>query len=361
MKNITLPTLIVDEDKCRRNIRIMATKAQNNNIIFRPHFKTHQSHAIGRWFREAGVTKITVSSLSMAQYFAQDQWEDILVAFPVNVREIHTINELASRIKLSILLADGDVMPALNKGLNQPVDFYIKIDIGTHRTGIDCADNDQITALLRETSKNRLLTFRGFVAHAGHTYQTQSLNDVNRIFVKGCELLAEVKTAFLSQYPDIIASWGDTPTCSLMEEFPLVDEIRPGNFVFYDLMQYHLGSCDWDQISVVVATPVVARHKSRNEIVLYGGAVHLSKDLLQIPNKGVVYGEVVLFTEKGWERFENPVFVERISQEHGIVHCPDEYWELFEPGRLVGVVPVHSCLSADLLRSFCDTEGMPLI
>ena len=80
---ITKPTFLVDEKKCRANIQKIADKAKRNNVEFRAHFKTHQSLAIGRWFKDAGVNKITVSSLDMAKYFASE-WNDITVAFPVN-------------------------------------------------------------------------------------------------------------------------------------------------------------------------------------------------------------------------------------------------------------------------------------
>ena len=61
--NITKPTLILDEAKCKANIAFMADKAKTNNVELRPHFKTHQSLEIGRWFKEAGISKITASSL----------------------------------------------------------------------------------------------------------------------------------------------------------------------------------------------------------------------------------------------------------------------------------------------------------
>jgi len=30
-------------------------------------------------------------------------------------------------------------------------------------------------------------------------------------------------------------SYGDTPTCCVSENFPGVDELRPGNFIFFDM------------------------------------------------------------------------------------------------------------------------------
>jgi len=77
---LTKPTLLLDVDKCKANIKKMAEKAMLNNIVFRPHFKTHQSHEIGQWFRDEGVSKITVSSVEMASYFAQKSWKDITIA-----------------------------------------------------------------------------------------------------------------------------------------------------------------------------------------------------------------------------------------------------------------------------------------
>ncbi|MFN3555594.1 MAG: alanine racemase [Bacteroidales bacterium] len=359
MDDISSPVLVVDEDKCRRNIRHMAEKAAKTGVGFRPHFKTHQSQAIGRWFREAGVEKITVSSFSMAAYFAADGWKDIMVAFPVNIRETDRINQLAPTIRLGILLADEDALPALQQELKHPVDFYVKLDVGSHRTGYYFDETDRIAQLLSLAAQNPLLHFYGFVAHAGHAYHTQSLNEVHKIFRKGTEQLAQVTAQFKKQYPGIIASWGDTPTCSLESDFEGVDEIRPGNFVFYDLMQYHLASCDLEHIAMVVAAPVVARHKQRNEIVLYAGAVHLSKDSILLSDNEKVYGEVVRFTGKRWEPFSKPVYIDRLSQEHGIFFCPEEYWDQIMVGDLLGVIPVHSCLAADLLRRYYEiNEGV---
>jgi D-serine deaminase-like pyridoxal phosphate-dependent protein len=51
--------------------------------------------------------------------------------------------------------------------------------------------------------------------------------------------------------------------------------------------------------------------------------------------------------------------VNRLSQEHGIFTCPDEYWDMFTPGSLAGVIPVHSCLAADLLKNYYEiNEGV---
>ena len=102
---ITRPTLLVDENKVRRNIARMAQKARDAQVQLRPHFKTHQCATIGDWCRDAGVRHITVSSLEMATYFADHGWRDITVAFPCNVAQLDLLQELATRPE-----AGGDEM-----------------------------------------------------------------------------------------------------------------------------------------------------------------------------------------------------------------------------------------------------------
>ena len=43
------PTMVLNEDICKSNIARMAAKAKAANVVFRPHFKTHQSREIGEF------------------------------------------------------------------------------------------------------------------------------------------------------------------------------------------------------------------------------------------------------------------------------------------------------------------------
>ena len=47
--------------------------------------------------------------------------------------------------------------------------------------------------------------------------------------------------------------------------------------------------------------------------------------------------------------FEN-AFVKSLSQEHGIIKFEDKLPEDILVGDVVGILPIHSCLSANLLR-----------
>src|SRR6185436_172520 len=140
MLTLTEPTLLLDKQKCIQNIQMMVEKAKKNNVVFRPHFKTHQSHEVGRWFRKEGVTKITVSSLTMAEYFAQDGWRDITVAIPVNVHEKDRINRLSEKITLNLLVVSPENIDWLSREAKNPINIFIEVDNGYHRTGVSPTD-----------------------------------------------------------------------------------------------------------------------------------------------------------------------------------------------------------------------------
>jgi D-serine deaminase-like pyridoxal phosphate-dependent protein len=115
--DIIKPTLVLDEAAAMLNIHRMAGKARQQKIRFRPHFKTHQSAEIGEWFRQVGVTAITTSSIDMALYFADHGWEDILIAFPANLRQSAALCELAERVKLSLLIENREAAQHLEQVL----------------------------------------------------------------------------------------------------------------------------------------------------------------------------------------------------------------------------------------------------
>ena len=361
--NIIKPTLLIDKDRAMRNIARMARKSQKNGVRFRPHFKTHQSAEIGEWFRRAGVTAITVSSADMAEYFAAHGWRDITLAFPVNPCEIKKINHLARTIDLHLLLESEDSVHFLNRHLLTPVKIWIKIDSGYHRTGLLWDDFSSIGTLCETIRQNEKLSLQGFLTHAGHSYQARSSTQARKIYHESVERMNAARQRVRQTIPNLSLelSVGDTPGCSTSEDLGRVEEIRPGNFVFYDAMQLEIGSCDEEDIALAVGCPVVAKHPERQELVIYGGAVHLSKESLSVCSENgdtqTIYGYVALPTECGWGEKRQGSVVTRLSQEHGIIHADPELFERTSLGDPLIVLPVHSCLTVNLLRRYHTLDG----
>jgi len=354
---LSKPTLLLDVDKCKANIKKMAEKARKNNIEFRPHFKTHQSHKIGEWFRAEGVKKITVSSVAMATYFFKSGWKDITIAFPINILEIEIINLMAASIKLNILVESDEIVELLDKQLTSQVDTFIKINIGNNRAGIEPKNIDQISQIASKITETNKLKFKGFLGHAGQSYACRSHEEISDVHKKSIEKMIQLKNLFIEQYPNLIVSVGDTPTCTIMDDFSMVDEFRPGVFVFHDSMQLQIGSCNINEIAIAMACPVVAIHKDKNEIIIYGGSVHFASDRLIDQDDIVIFGKVVEDKGAGWGNIIKNVYVKKLSQEHGILKATSEFIDNTKIGDIIKIIPVHACTTANLFETYLTLEN----
>lgn len=355
---IERPTLLLDRARAEANIAHMAARAAQAGVQLRPHFKTHQSATVAEWFHAAGVTCATVSSLDMAAYFAVQGWHDLTVAFPCNPRQIGLINALAAQSDLGLLLDAPETLQFLQERLTRSVRVWIEIDAGYGRTGLPWHDADRLGRLAAGIAAGRQTRLAGLLTHAGHSYAARGPAEVaeisNTTIARMQAAQAHVVAAGLPAPP---LSIGDTPGCSLNAAFPGIAEIRPGNFVFYDLTQLAIGSCTSEQIAVAVACPVVARYPERGVLVVHGGAVHFSKDRLTLPDGRVIYGQVARWDGQRWGALLPNAYMSGLSQEHGTVSAPAELIEATQIGDLLAIVPVHACLTAHAMGSYRLLDG----
>jgi D-serine deaminase-like pyridoxal phosphate-dependent protein len=348
---IVKPTFVVIQQRVMQNIDRMYLKAKKSGVNFRPHFKTHQSLQIASWFREKGVNSITVSSVEMAKYFAKYGWKDITIAFPTNILEMDEINKLNDQIDLNLLVESEDVAWFLDEKLKKPVNVWIKIDTGYGRTGIEWDKTDQILQLCRTIGKSKKFNLTGLLTHSGHSYHVKGKEAIIKIYRDTVKKMTHLKSQLSDRgIEPIKISIGDTPTCSIVDDFSEVDEIRPGNFVFYDIMQSNIGSCREEDIAAAVVCPVVAKHPQRNELILYGGAVHFSKDYISDERDQKVYGYVCELQENNWGPINTENYLASLSQEHGIIKASPDFFQRIQIGDLVAVLPAHSCLAMNLMK-----------
>jgi len=355
--SIVKPTLLLNGAAARANIQRMAAKAAAAGVSFRPHFKTHQSREIGEWFRPHGVEAITVSSLDMAEYFAGAGWADITLALSANVRQVAQMDDLAGRIRLGLLAESPETVAALARGLRHPVDLWLKVDTGSGRTGLAWDQPAALIELARQAAALPSLRLRGLLTHAGQTYTAPGPAGAAALFATSAARINQVRAALQAAgLGPLLVSVGDTPGCSALDRFEGADEIRPGNFVFYDAKQYLAGACRFEEVAVALACPVVALHPERGEAVLYGGAIHLSNDALAWQD-GRAHALAALPEGAGWGQPLPGCAVTRLSQEHGILSMPPEQLARLRVGDLVCLIPAHSCLTAQAMGRYLTLDG----
>jgi D-serine deaminase-like pyridoxal phosphate-dependent protein len=293
----------------------------------------------------------------MASYFADDGWDDITLAFPLNALEVDEINLLASSIKLNLCVVSSDSLRHLLQRLDHRVQIFIEIDTGYHRTGIVPTHHREIEDILSVISGSTLLTFLGFLSHAGHSYAARSVAEIEKVHRDTIAQMKELGDHYRSRYPQLQLSVGDTPICSVVSNYGDMTEIRPGNLVFYDVTQCVIGSCTTEQIAIAMACPVVAVYPERGEVIVHGGGVHFSKDFLRRADGTISFGEVVPLAANGWGSPLPLCYLKSLSQEHGIIHIPTSVIQPIKAGDVLGVLPVHACLTADAMGAYTTLEG----
>lgn len=340
------PKLFIYMEKVRVNISRMSSKAKKAGTEFRPHFKTHQSKEIGRIFREFGVSGITVSSLKMASYFISDGWDDVTIAFPANVLAAEEYNNLAKQANLKTLITSPEVIQNLDAKLTEKLGLYIEIDPDYGRSGVSVSDHSAIEKLVAAVEKSKHCYLSGFYCHAGHTYpgrSEQKVAETAKSVLQKLEILHQ-------QFPNLPICYGDTPSCSVLEDFGPATQLSPGNFVFYDWMQVQIGACSPDEIAVDVACPVIATFPERQQVLIHGGAVHFSKEAIE-NNEQLSFGKPILNSDSPQN------YLKSVSQEHGILQCSKDVFAKIKVGDIIKIFPIHSCLTANFMRAYHTETG----
>jgi len=347
LTELSTPSFLVDVVRMRDNCNRMREKARASGVIFRPHVKTHKTVEGARMQHGGGFGPITVSTLAEAEFFAAGGFRDITYAMPIAPEKLWRAAELASRIDRLNLLIDSEPALRAMEERGHPFDVFLKIDCGYHRAGVS-PDNPDSVALARAMLQSPVIRFQGLLTHAGHSYNARNTDDVRRIAAEESACLTRFR-ALDEELSPLIRSVGSTPTASVVKSFTEVDEVRPGNYVFYDAFQTSIGSCGIDDVAVSVLATVVGSYPERRSAIVDAGALAMSKDL----GAGHIDPDISFGIVCDVDLNPLPVRLTALSQEHGklegIAHL--------QVGTKVRIIPNHSCLTSAMFDAYHLIEG----
>lgn len=129
------PSLLIDREIMRDNMRFMLDYAARHGAKLRPHTKTHKMPAVARLQVEMGARGIAVAKVGEAEAMAADGLDDIFIANEiVGVQKWERIRALAQRgVTVSFGVDSPETLPGIQKvfsGADRPAEVMIEIEVG---------------------------------------------------------------------------------------------------------------------------------------------------------------------------------------------------------------------------------------
>lgn len=343
--SLETPTVLIDVDTLDRNLRHTAELARQAGVKLRPHFKTHKSIWIAKEQIRYGACGITVAKLGEAEVLAEAGITDFLIAFPIvgeaKLKRLARLMECANVIVSTDNVQVAQGLSNLGHSIGKSIKLYIDVNTGLNRCGKE--PGEETVQLVQEIAALPYVHVVGLMTHGGFAYGKKSqeqVRDAAKIEAEGL-----VRTKHLLEQLGISIeeiSVGSTPTSKFIGEIDGVTEIRPGAYVFGDISQLAIGvitpeECAMHVLATVVSTP------RKGTVIIDAGSKTFSSDIsTHMPGHGI-------------SRDYLGVYVERLSEEHGIVHVPEGIE--FEIGDQLLFLPNHCCTTTNLHDELQGVRG----
>lgn len=322
------PYVQVDAGLVDANINSMQVFCDSRGIALRPHAKTHKSVDVGRRQLVAGAAGLTVATVGEGEVFADllaEFGKDLFVAYPVAASPSR-LRELAGRVPTIVGVDSSD---GVRRAAEAGVAISIEIDSGLRRSGVDPHDAGRLTSLARFLG----VRVSGVFTFPGHGY---GLGDARATAAadEGRALAAASASLRSAGVDDIVASGGCTPTATLTHD-DVVNELRPGVYVFMDAGQLAMDVATPDQVGLTVRTTVVS-NAVPGQVVLDAGAKVLAMDRLGFLD---THGLVPAYPKAR---------LTRLWEHHGVLEIPGG-----SPrpalGEQLDIIPNHVCATVNLV------------
>ena len=348
--SLLTPTLLLDAGIMDRNIARMQERMTGLDVKLRPHIKTHKCIEIGKRQRDAGAKGITVSTFFEARAFAEAGFDDITWAFPIPPVYASKAAELSKTCTFRVVVDSMEAKGHLDKAARvsgTKLHVWLKVDCGYHRAGVD-PRSDEAEHLVRALNASSVLEFDGILSHSGHSYQGRTRDEIMAAAREERDVMRDFAERMRAKGYDVPAiSIGSTPAMSVIDDLDGIDEVRPGNYVFYDYTMAMLGVCGVQDCALTVLASVISHQKGSSHLITDAGALGLSKDVGPTHLKNPM-GMGPVYEDYEKKRLFAHIHMGTLSQEHGrvVADGPEHLEGRLQVGERLRILEHHSCLTA---------------
>lgn len=344
------PSLLLNMNRLEENVQRIVDFTTTNEVNYRPHIKTHKSVDLAKMQMEKGAVGITVATVGEAEVMSAGGIDDILIAYPVaSVKKLERIEEITSMAKIILTIDSSEQATLINdffERKNIQIDAWIKVNSGLNRCGVEPEETVDLAEHIKQLSA---LSLQGIFTHAGHSYAATSREKIEQIATE--EARAVLRSSELCERAGIHIthrSVGSTPTYQMSGIVDGITEVRPGNAVFFDMVQVGLGVASIEDCALEVLSSVGSIQKNR--VVIDAGSKTLNLD------KGAHGNESI--TGHGYIQEYPQLTLERLSEEHGVIPLSEDVKDLRITDKLT-IIPNHACTVVNLFEEYIvHRDGM---
>jgi D-serine deaminase-like pyridoxal phosphate-dependent protein len=347
LATLETPCLIIDVEKARSNVEAMQKAVNEAGCKLRPHIKTHKMPYFATMQVKAGAEGITCAKISEAEIMASGSEiiDDIFVAYPlVGDFRIKRAIDLSKKLKRLILGVDSLAgAQALSKAAAQAgvrLEVRLEIDTGLKRTGLrreEAPALAQKIAAMPGLSLTGIYTFKGLLFDGDFTENNLLAAEEEGILL---ENTAQEIEALGIKIKDI--SGGSSPTALYAAKTGKYNEIRPGTYIFNDLLLLNEKVAQEDDIAVRFAATVVSC-PTEEYAIIDGGTKCFPTD--QSLNAAPFYFQSYAKIEGN-----NDLRLSRMNEEHGIITSVTGKTGL-AVGQILTLIPIHVCTAINMQNS----------
>lgn len=335
------PYVVINERKLKSNIKRMSDLANSKHIKLRPHIKTHKISDIAKLQINHGAVGITVAKISEAKAMMEHGISDIFIAYPIvtayKAEEVCLLNEKLDNLILTVDSLEGaNVLNKAAEKHNQVLQVRLEIDTGLKRTGVVLKDSVE---LAKQINEMKYLKLQGIFTFKGAVYQGQSTKDIEAAGTEEGETMVGIVRLIKAEGIDLEdISVGSTPSAQSVANVNGITEIRPGTYVFNDMMQVSLDVCNIEQCAAHVVTTVVSK-PTPEQLVVDGGSKTFATDVQ--PNVSPLF-----LSGFGQIKGHPDTIFSHMNEEHGMIKLNGD--EDLSIGDEIHIIPNHICSTVNL-------------
>ncbi len=335
ISGLSTPSLILDVNILKENMKAMSRILENSSLKLRPHYKSHKCAALAKWQIENDAIGMTCAKLSEAEDLCDIGIDDILIANQVvDPAKVRKLADLANNCRLTVCVDNIENITALSsaaKNCGSTIHCLVEYDIGMERCGV--IKKEEVLALARHILSCDNLVFDGLQAYAGHISHIADINIRKQMTADNYDKLKEL-ISYLNENGIKVktVSGGSSGTAEIKALEGLYTELQAGSYLFMDAT-YSLLSLPFKN-SLFILTTVVSQREG-----------------ITVVDAGVK----TCGTDQGMPVIYNGCASKIVaSEEHFQIH---NYTEETAVGEKILLVPAHCCSTVNLYDKIYLVDG----